>query len=99
MFKLVLPFHRAVIIVKLEGVEILNSTSKKQEYLLFKQNSSKFFTENFLQRDIEVRLSYFDDEEKAFIGTICLNKRNIVEDLLAEGLVYISDPELLSEYI
>jgi len=90
-----MPFYRAALVVRLDGVKTLSVNSKDKSIELFKTKSLQFCEDNYLQKDVEVLLSSFS-EEQGFSGSIYFNKKNIVEELLFEGLVRIADHKLPS---
>lgn len=90
-----MPFYRAALVVRLDGVKTLSVNSKDKSIELFKTKSLQFCEDNYLQKDVEVLLSSFS-EEQGFSGSINFNKKNIVEELLFEGLVRIADHKLPS---
>lgn len=79
--------------VKLDGVKTLTTNSREPAVNAFKQSSLSFCEDHYMQKDVDILLSHFS-EEGGFNGAILLNKKNIVEDLLSEGLVRITDKSL-----
>ena len=91
IFKVRLNSKKAILNLKIQGVKNLDSKLMVTELKTFRENSMSFLVENLLQREVEIRLIELNLETESFVGEIMLERRDVAEMLLKEGLVYIDD--------